>query len=54
MAPTNTDARRRSWLLGATGIAASSTGMERAGKKDPYQVLLIGFDANASVFKFYL
>lgn len=31
-----------------------SPGMERAGQKDPYQVLLIGRDASATVFKSYL
>lgn len=39
--------------LAVPDMPIGSPGMERAGKKDPYQVLLIGFDANATVFKSY-
>ena len=39
--------------LAVPDMPVGSPGMERAGKKDPYQVLLIGLDANATVFKSY-
>lgn len=39
--------------LAVPDMPIGSPGMERAGKKDPYQVLLIGLDANATVFKSY-
>ena len=40
--------------LAVPDMPIGSPGMERAGKKEPYQVLLIGLDANATVFKSYL
>lgn len=40
--------------LAVPDMPTGSPGMERGGKKDPYQVLLIGLDANATVFKSYL
>lgn len=39
--------------LAVPDMPVGSPGMERAGKNDPYQVLLIGLDANATVFKSY-
>lgn len=35
-------------------MPTGSPGMERGGQKDPYRVLLIGQDGNATVFKSYL
>ena len=40
--------------LAVPDMTVGSPGMERTGKKDPYQVLLIGLDASATVFKSYL
>ena len=39
--------------LAVPDMPTGSPGMERVGQKDPYQVLLIGLDANATVFKSY-
>ncbi len=40
--------------LAVPDMPTGSPGMERAGQKDPYQVLLIGLDGRATVFKSYL
>lgn len=39
--------------LAVPDMPAGSPGMEQGGRKDPYQVLLIGLDASATVFKSY-
>ena len=40
--------------LAVPNMPVGSPGMEQAGKKDAYQVLLIGLDAKSNVFKSYL
>ncbi len=40
--------------LAVPDMPTGSPGMERAGQKDPYQVLLIALDGSATVFKSYL
>ena len=40
--------------LAVPDMPTGSPGMERAGQSDPYRVLLIGQDGNATVFKSYL
>lgn len=39
--------------LAVPDMPTGSPGMERGDRKDPYQVLLVGFDASATVFKSY-
>lgn len=39
--------------LAVPDMPTGSPGMERGEHKDPFQVLLVGFDANATVFKSY-
>ena len=39
--------------LAVPDMPTGAPGMERAGHKDPYQVLLIGLDASATVFNSY-
>ena len=40
--------------LAVPDMPVGSPGMEQGGRKDPYQVLLIGLDAGATVFNSYL
>ncbi len=39
--------------LAVPDMPTGSPGMERGDRKEPYQVLLVGFDASATVFKSY-
>lgn len=40
--------------LAVPDMPVGSPGMERSGSKDPYQMLLVGHDGNATVFKSYV